>query len=428
MSTLASEVRDLSLAPQGERKIRWVAQHMKLLNAIKARFERERPFAGLRLGLSIHLEAKTAYLARVLRAGGAEVAVTGCNPLSTQDDVAAALAAPGDVRVFAWRGATPEEYEAHLTRVLETRPHLILDDGGDLVGLLHGKLAPLAEGVLGGTEETTTGVRRLKALARQGQLKFPMIAVNDAKMKHLFDNRYGTGQSTWDGILRATNVSIAGRTVVVAGYGWCGRGIALRARGLGANVIVTEVDPVRAIEAVMDGFRVMPMLRAAEEGDVFVTATGCRDVIRREHFERMKDGAILANAGHFDVEISKPDLLALSVRHEEIKPNVEAFELADGRTLYLLAQGRLVNLAAGDGHPIEIMDLSFALQALSLEHLAKHHRELGPGVHPVPEAIDRQVARMALEARGIELDALTPAQRAYLGLEPEPGPESAERA
>jgi adenosylhomocysteinase len=390
---------------------------MKLLSAIRERFERERPFAGVRLGLSIHLEAKTAYLARVLCVGGAEVAVTGCNPLSTQDDVAAALAAPGEIQVHAWRGATPEEYEQHLTRVLETGPQVILDDGGDLVNLLHGKLTHLAAGVWGGTEETTTGVRRLRSLAKKGELRFPMFAVNDAKMKHLFDNRYGTGQSTWDGIMRTTNVSIAGRTVVVAGYGWCGRGIAMRARGLGADVIVTEVDPVRAIEAVMDGFRVMSMAEAASQGDIFVTATGCRDVIRKEHFERMKDGAILANAGHFDVEISKPDLEALATVREEIRPNVEAFQMADGRTLYLLAQGRLVNLAAGDGHPIEIMDLSFALQALTLEHIVKHHEELTPGVYPVPEEIDRQVAQMALEARGIKLDVLTPGQRAYLELE-----------
>lgn len=414
---MPSGVRDLSLAPQGERKIRWAERHMKLLSAIRERFERERPFAGVRLGLSIHLEAKTAYLARVLCVGGAEVAVTGCNPLSTQDDVAAALAAPGEIQVHAWRGATPEEYEQHLTRVLETGPQVILDDGGDLVNLLHGKLTHLAAGVWGGTEETTTGVRRLRSLAKKGELRFPMFAVNDAKMKHLFDNRYGTGQSTWDGIMRTTNVSIAGRTVVVAGYGWCGRGIAMRARGLGADVIVTEVDPVRAIEAVMDGFRVMSMAEAASQGDIFVTATGCRDVIRKEHFERMKDGAILANAGHFDVEISKPDLEALATVREEIRPNVEAFQMADGRTLYLLAQGRLVNLAAGDGHPIEIMDLSFALQALTLEHIVKHHEELTPGVYPVPEEIDRQVAQMALEARGIKLDVLTPGQRAYLELE-----------
>ena len=411
---LPSDVRDPDLAPQGERKIQWAERFMKLLNAIRARFEREQPFHNVRLGLSIHLEAKTAYLARVLRAGGAEVAVTGCNPLSTQDDVAAALASTGEIAVFAHHGASPEEYEQHLTQVLETRPHVILDDGGDLVNLLHGKLSHLAEGIWGGTEETTTGVRRLKVLAQRNELKFPMFAVNDARMKFLFDNRYGTGQSVWDGIMRTTNLSIAGRTVVVAGYGWCGRGIAMRARGLGADVIITEIDPIRAIEAVMDGFRVLPMEEAAPQGDIFVTATGCRDVIRREHFERMKDGALLANAGHFDVEISKPDLYALAKSHGEIRPNVEEFELPDGRRLYLLAEGRLVNLASGDGHPVEIMDLSFALQALTLEYVAKHHEELSPVLYPVPEEIDRGVAQMALEARGIRLDALTPEQRAYL--------------
>lgn len=409
-----SEIRHPEWAPQGERKIQWAQRFLKLLGTIRERFERERPFQAVRLGLSIHLEAKTAYLARVLKAGGAEVAVTGCNPLSTQDDVAAALAASGEIAVFAHRGASPEEYERHLARVLETRPHVLLDDGGDLVNLLHGKLAPLAEGIWGGTEETTTGVRRLRALAQRNELKFPMFAVNDARMKFLFDNRYGTGQSVWDGIMRTTNVSIAGRTVVVAGYGWCGRGIAMRARGLGADVIVTEIDPLRAIEAVMDGFRVLPMEEAAAQGDIFVTATGCRDVITQRHFERMKDGALLANAGHFDVEISKPDLWKISRSHREIRPHVEEFELPDGRRLYLLAEGRLVNLASGDGHPIEIMDLSFALQALTLEYVVRHHEELAPGVYPVPEEIDRAVARMALEARGITLDVLTPEQRAYL--------------
>jgi adenosylhomocysteinase len=328
--------------------------------------------------------------------------------------VAAALAADDKIEVHARHGVTPEEYKRHLKAVLETHPHLILDDGGDLVQLLHGQLSRLAEGVWGGTEETTTGVRRLKALSKRGRLKFPMFAVNDAHMKYLFDNRYGTGQSVWDGIMRTTNLSVAGKTIVIAGYGWCGRGIAQRARGLGAEVIITEADPIRAIEAVMEGYRVMPMEEAAPQGDIFITTTGCIDVIRKEHFELMKDGAVLANAGHFDVEINKPDLEGLAVKREEVRPNIEEFTLSDGRRLYLLAQGRLVNLASGDGHPIEIMDLSFALQALTLEYIAKHHEELKPKVYPVPEEIDRKVAELELEALGVKLERLSPAQRSYL--------------
>jgi len=411
---MPSEVRDIKLASQGEQKILWAQRHMKLLNKIQRRFSAEKPFQGVRLGLSIHLEAKTAQLARTLHSGGAEVAVTGCNPLSTQDDVAAALAQEGKIAVYAWRSATAEEYEHHLSQVLKTRPQAILDDGGDLVGLLHGKLSQLASGVWGGTEETTTGVRRLRALAQQQKLRFPMFAVNDAHMKYLFDNRYGTGQSVWDGIMRTTNLSIASKTVVVAGYGWCGRGIAMRAHGLGANVIITEIDPVRAIEALMDGFRVMTLEQAAPLGDIFVTATGVRDVITEKHLKLMKDAAVLANAGHFDVEISKPDLERLSVAQSKIRPNVEEFTLKDGRHLYLLAEGRLVNLASGDGHPVEIMDLSFAVQALTLEYLVKHHSELKPGVYPVPEEIDQLVARTKLAELGIELDELSASQRAYL--------------
>lgn len=410
----SSEVYDPKLAPQGEQKIRWASRHMRLLSEIRERFASERPFEGVRLGLSIHLEAKTAYLARVLHAGGAELAVTGCNPLSTQDDVAAALAADPELLVYAKRGVTPEEYERHLTHVLATRPHIILDDGGDLVSLLHGELREWSSGVWGGTEETTTGVRRLRVLAREDRLQFPMFAVNDALMKHLFDNRYGTGQSVWDGIMRTTNLTIAGTTAVVAGYGWCGRGVAVRARGLGADVIVTEIDPVRAIEAVMDGFRVMSMEQAAPLADFFITTTGCIDVITREHFLRMKDGVVLANAGHFDVEIRKPDLEALAVERSQVRPNVEAFRLEDGRELYLLAEGRLVNLAAGDGHPVEIMDLSFALQALTLEHVVRHHEELMPGVYPVPREIDRAVAEMKLATMAITLDRLSPEQATYL--------------
>ncbi len=410
----ASEVRDPALAPQGETKIQWAERHMKLLGRIAERFARERPLAGYRVALSIHLEAKTAQLARTLHAGGAELHVTGCNPLSTQDDVAAAVAADGDISVFAKHGVDAAEYDRQLAQTLGHKPHLIVDDGGDLVRLLHGDRTDLAVDVLGGSEETTTGVRRLEALARQGHLKFPMVAVNDALTKHLFDNRYGTGQSVWDGIMRTTNLTIAGRTVVVAGYGWCGRGVAIRADGLGANVIVTEVDPVRAIEALMDGYRVMAMAEAAPQGDVFVTTTGCKDVITRDHLERMRDGTILANAGHFDVEINKDDLVSLAAERYDIRPNVEAFRLANGNELYLLADGRLVNLASGDGHPVEIMDMSFALQALTLEHLAQHHADYEPGVYPVPAEIDREVAEMELAAVGVHIDRLSQEQAAYL--------------
>ena len=406
-----SVIRDPALASSGRRKIEWARAHMGLLNRIKERFERERPFSGLKVGISIHLEAKTACLAQLLHAGGAEVAATGSNPLSTQDDVAAALAESG-VAVFAWHGATPEEYERHLNLVLDTEPDLLIDDGGDLTKLLHSGRKEIRP--LGGCEETTTGVKRLRALEREGRLRFPMFAVNDAKMKYLFDNRYGTGQSVWDGLIRTTNLSIAGKTVVVAGYGWCGRGIALRGRGLGAEVIITEVDPLRAVEAAMDGFRVLPMREAAREGDIFITATGCIDVIDKESLKLMKDGAILANAGHFDVEISKPALSELAVSRREVRPNVEEFIMEDGRRLYLLAEGRLVNLAAADGHPVEIMDISFALQALTIEYIVEHQEELEPRVYPVPEEIDRRVAELALEELGLEIDSLSEAQRQYL--------------
>lgn len=411
MKRRASEISDPGLAGSGRLKLEWAQAHMPLLGRIKERFARERPFSGVRVGISIHLEAKTACLARAFQAGGADVAVTGSNPLSTQDDVAAALAETG-VAVFAKHGVPIEEYERHLNLVLDTKPDLIIDDGGDLVRLLH--TSRQEQRPLGGCEETTTGVQRLRALEREGRLRFPMFAVNDAEMKRLFDNRYGTGQSVWDGIMRATNLSVAGKTVVVAGYGWCGKGLALRARGLGANVIVTEVNPIRALEAAMEGFRVMPMTEAAKLGDIFITATGCIDVIDEKSFQLMKDGAILANAGHFDVEISKPALTRLAVSRREVRPNVEEFRLADGRRLYLLAQGRLVNLAAADGHPVEIMDLSFALQALTAEYLLKHYEGLEPRLYPVPEEVDLQVAEMALEAMGLKIDALSPAQRRYI--------------
>ncbi|MCR4404932.1 MAG: adenosylhomocysteinase [Candidatus Acetothermia bacterium] len=406
-----AEIPDPGLAKSGRLKLEWASNHMPLLGRIKERFARERPFAGVKVGISIHLEAKTACLARAFQAGGAEVAVTGSNPLSTQDDVVAALAETG-IAVFARHGVPMEEYERHLNLVLDTKPDLIIDDGGDLVRLLH--TSRQEQRPLGGCEETTTGVQRLRALEREGRLRFPMFAVNDAEMKRLFDNRYGTGQSVWDGIMRTTNLSIAGKTVVVAGYGWCGKGIALRARGLGANVIVTEVNPIRALEAAMEGFRVVPMREAAKLGEIFITATGCIDVIDKESLELMRDGAILANAGHFDVEISLPALKGLAVARREVRPNVEEFKLTDGRRLYLLAQGRLVNLAAADGHPVEIMDLSFALQALTGEYLLKHRAGLEPRLYPVPEEIDQLVAELALRALGLEIDSLSEAQQRYI--------------
>ena len=408
-----SNIRDISLAPSGEKKIDWVRRNMPLLNGIKAEFEEEKPFAGLRIALSVHMEAKTAYLCRVLAAGGAEMHVTGCNPLSTQDDVAAAVAS-GGIDVHAWHGATSEEYEQHLMEVLESRPNIIIDDGGDLVNLTHTKLRDIIPDVIGGCEETTTGVIRLNAMAAAGELKFPMIAVNNAKCKYLFDNRYGTGQSVWDGINRTTNLIVAGKNVVVAGYGWCGRGIAMRAKGFGAKVIIAEVDPVKALEAMMDGFRVMPMADAAVIGDLFVTSTGCRDVITSEHFMLMKDGAILCNAGHFNVEVDVAWLEKNAVSSFPSKQNIMGYELSNGRTVFVLAEGRLVNLASGDGHPAEIMDMSFAIQAMSARYLAKNRDDLKPGVIYVPEEIDLDVAQRKLRYSGICIDTLSDAQKEYL--------------
>ena len=407
------EVRDISLAASGERKIQWASAHMPVLGSIAAEFSKTRPLAGLRVALSVHMEAKTAWLCRVMEAAGAEMHVTGCNPLSTQDDVAAALAA-GGMDVHAWHAATPEEYEGHLCAVLEPGPQIIIDDGGDLVHLMHTRFRRHIPGVIGGCEETTTGIHRLKAMAAAGTLGFPMMLVNDADCKHLFDNRYGTGQSVWDGINRTTNLIVAGKTVVVSGYGWCGRGVALRAKGLGARVIVTEVDPVRAIEAVMDGYAVMPMDQAAEVGEIFVTTTGCRDIIVKRHLERMRSGAILANAGHFNVEINLDDLKSLAQEVFTARQNIQGYRMADGRVLYVLAEGRLVNLASGDGHPAEIMDMSFAVQALSAQYLAEHRDSLDPGVYPVPPEIDRRIAMRKLETLGIAIDALTPEQETYL--------------
>ncbi|MGB9661035.1 MAG: adenosylhomocysteinase [Moorellaceae bacterium] len=408
-----SLIRDNSLAGSGLLKIEWVKNHMPVLNEVRRDFEARQPFRGKNIGICLHLEAKTAYLALVLKAGGANVAICGSNPLSTQDDVCAGLASMG-VTVYAWHGCTPEEYTTFIHKVLDTQPHLLIDDGGDLVHLLHTGRRELLPGIIGGAEETTTGVLRLKAMEREGALAFPMVAVNDGYCKHLFDNRYGTGQSTWDGIMRNTNLTICGKTVVVAGYGWCGKGIALRAKGLGARVIVTEVNPIHANEALMDGLEVMPMLEAARRGDIFVTATGCINVIRKEHFAVMKDGAILANAGHFDVEINKQDLKAMARGHRLARQNIEEFELPDGRKIYLLAEGRLVNIAAADGHPAEIMDLSFALQALCLDYLVKNEGQLPRKVIPVPGEIDRQVASLRLKSLGVQIDTLTAEQESYL--------------
>ena len=407
------EIRNPELWPSGALKIEWVRHHMPLLSGLEAEFRSEQPFAGCRIALSVHLEAKTSYLCKVLAAGGAQMYITGSNPLSKQDDVAAALVHDG-LNVFAWHGATPSEYEAHIRRVLEIGPNIIIDDGGDLVALMHSEYPQLIPGVIGGCEETTTGILRLRAMDRAGALRFPMMLVNDADCKHLFDNRYGTGQSVWDGILRTTNLIVAGKKVVVAGYGWCGKGVAMRAKGLGAEVLVTEVDPVKALEAVMDGFQVMPMAEAAPLGDLFITVTGCEGVITPAHFPLMKDGAILCNAGHFDVEVDVAALRREAVSCREARRNIEAYTLPGGKTLYLLGEGRLVNLAAGDGHPAEIMDMSFAIQALCARFLSEHRGEVLPRLNNVPRSIDEDVARRSLAAWNVRIDALTEAQRKYI--------------
>jgi len=416
MSTDAKQksiVADMSLAPEGHLKIDWVSAHMPVLNRIREQFEQDQPFKGLKVTIALHLEAKTAYLAKVVKAGGAEVTITGSNPLSTQDDVCAALVEDG-VTVFAKYNPDPQEYKELMIKALETKPDLLIDDGGDLVTILHSERQDLLPTVRGGAEETTTGVIRLKSLEKEGALKFPMVAVNDAFCKYLFDNRYGTGQSVFDGINRTTNLVVAGKTVVVVGYGWCGKGVAMRAKGLGANVIVTEIDAIKAVEAYMDGFAVMPMIEAAKLGDIFVTVTGNRDVIRGEHYEVMKNGAILSNAGHFDIEINKPELEALSSNVRTVRRNIEEYQLKDGRSIYLLAEGRLVNLAAGDGHPAEIMDMTFALQALALRHVNEQYQTLGNQVASVPYHLDEQVARLKLEALGMGIDTLSEEQKAYL--------------
>ena len=411
-----SRIKDINLAPSGELKIKWVERNMPVLRGIGEDFRRTKPFAGLRVALSVHLEAKTAYLCRVMEMGGAEMYVTGSNPLSTQDDVAAALAA-GGMQVFARYGCDMEEYESCLCSVLEAAPNIIIDDGGDLVHLMHTKYTNLIPEVIGGCEETTTGIHRLKAMDRAGELRFPMVMVNEADCKHMFDNRYGTGQSVWDGIMRTTNLIVAGKYVVVSGYGWCGKGVSLRAKGLGAKVIVTETDPVRALEAVMDGYEVMPMREAAKIGDMFVTVTGCSGIITTEHFETMKDGAILTNAGHFDVEVDMAGLEKLAVEKYDARHNIQGYVLPNGKTLFTIAEGRLVNLAAGDGHPAEIMDMSFAIQALSAEYLAANRGSLKPGVIPVPRELDEAVARRKLSSMGVEIDSLSREQADYLGVE-----------
>jgi adenosylhomocysteinase len=406
------QVKDKSLAPQGHLQIEWAAKHMPVLNIIKNRFEKEKPLKGQILAACLHVTKETAVLIKALIAGGAEIALCGSNPLSTQDDVAAALADSG-VHVFAWRGQNTDEYYKCIDNVLDYKPTITLDDGADLVGTLHSKRQNQIKDLKGGTEETTTGVIRLRAMENEGSLKYPIVAVNDAYTKYLFDNRYGTGQSTMDGILRATSILIAGKNFVVGGYGWCSRGIAMRAQGMGANVIVTEVQPTRALEAAMNGLRVMPMSEAAAIGDIFVTATGDLNVIRKEHMQKMKDGAIMCNSGHFNVEISIPDLESLSTGKRTIRPNMEEYSIKDGRKLYLLAEGRLVNLAAAEGHPSEVMDMSFANQALSSEFIAKSAK-LQTKVYCVPKEIDENVADLKLKSMGVKIDELSDEQKKYL--------------
>jgi adenosylhomocysteinase len=416
MATAAPQhdVKDLALAGAGVARIEWADRQMPVLAAIRERFERERPLAGYRMSACLHVTSETANLARTLTAGGADLVLCASNPLSTQDDVAAALVAEYGIPVFAVRGEDEDTYYSHINAAVDHRPHLTMDDGADVIGVLHKERRDQLGEIVGGMEETTTGVIRLKALEAQGDLGFPIIAVNEASTKHLFDNRYGTGQSTIDGIIRATNVLLAGRRFVVSGYGWTGRGVAMRARGMGAHVIVTEVDPLRALEALMDGYEVLSIERAAEVGDVFCTATGDKHVISRAALERMKDGAILANTGHFNVEIDIPALEALAVSKRQARPNVDEFELADGRRLYLIADGRLVNLAAAEGHPAAVMDMSFANQALSAEFVVQNADRLERKVYDVPEEIDREIARLKLETMGVEIDRLTEEQARYL--------------
>jgi adenosylhomocysteinase len=406
------KIKNPSLSPKGKLLTEWASMHMPVLNQIRQRFTKERPLKRIRISACLHVTKETSVLIDTLLAGGAEIALCGSNPLSTQDEITAYLAEK-DVHVYAWRGQTTKEYYWCVERVIDEKPSITVDDGADVIGTIHSKRTDALPNIKGGTEETTTGVVRLRAMAQAGALKYPIIAVNDAYTKYLFDNRYGTGQSTIDGILRATSVLIAGKNLVVAGYGWCGRGLALRARGMGASVIVTETNPVKALEAVMDGFRVMPMDEAAELGDIFVTVTGNVGVIRKEHMRKMKDGAILANSGHFNVEIDIPELESMAASKREIRPNLEEYQLKDGRRLYLLGEGRLINLAAAEGHPSEVMDMSFANQALCIEHLVRKPK-LKPKVYSVPKEIDEFVADLKLKAMNVGIDKLTKKQEKYL--------------
>jgi len=408
------DIKDISLAERGLSRIQWAEREMPVLRLIRERFSRERPLDGIRIAACLHVTTETANLMRTLQAGGADVVLCASNPLSTQDDVTASLVTTFETPTFAIKGEDNKTYYSHIKAALAHEPHITMDDGADLVSTLHTERTDLLDNVIGGTEETTTGVIRLRAMAKKGVLRYPIIAVNDAMTKHLFDNRYGTGQSTIDGIVRATNVLLAGKTLVVAGYGWCSRGIAMRARGLGAHVVITEVSPLRALEAVMDGFRVMPMMEAAKSGNIFVTSTGDINVIDKQHMEVMRDGAILANSGHFNVEINIPALEAMAVEKRRVRDFVDQYTLADGRTISLLAEGRLVNLAAAEGHPASVMDMSFANQALSVEYVVKSGTELGKQVYGVPENIDKKIARLKLEAMDIRIDALTPEQKKYL--------------
>ncbi|MCR5834430.1 MAG: adenosylhomocysteinase [Selenomonadaceae bacterium] len=412
---MKSIVRDIKLAPSGHDKIEWVKNFMPVMSAIDREFSQSKPFAGKTISITLHLEAKTAYMAEVFMHAGANVVITGSNPLSTQDDVAAALAEDG-VTVLATHGCTDKEYNDYLNKAADYAPDLFIDDGGDFTDLIHTTRRDALKNIIGGSEETTTGVLRLRALERRKELACPMIAANDAYCKFLFDNRYGTGQSTWDGIMRTTNLVVAGKTVVIAGYGWCGKGGAMRARGLGANVIITEVDPIKAIEAVFDGFRVMTMKDAAPLGDIFLTLTGDKDVINGEHYPLMKDGVMLANAGHFDVEINIPELDSQSLTRRFVRNNVEEFLQHDGRKIYLLAEGRLVNLASGDGHPAEIMDLSFAVQFFSMAHILHNHKTMENKVYYMPNEINTKIAEIKLESIGVTIDTLTEEQRKYLGI------------
>jgi adenosylhomocysteinase len=408
------DVKDTSMADQGRLRIQWAAQEMPVLSLIRKRFEKEKPLDGVKLSGCLHITTETANLAQTLAAGGADLVLCASNPLSTQDDVAASLVVNEEIPVFAIRGVDNETYYQHIHGALEHGPQVTMDDGADLVSTLHKERTDLIDDVIGGTEETTTGVIRLRAMARDGVLRYPIIAVNDALTKHFFDNRYGTGQSTIDGVVRATNILLAGKTLVVAGYGWCGRGIAMRAKGMGANVVVTEVDALKALEAVMDGFRVMPMADAAPIGDFLITATGDIHVIDKHHFEVMKDGAILANSGHFNVEINIPALEEMAVEVRQPRPGVDQYFMPDGRRLSVLGEGRLVNLAMAEGHPASVMDMSFANQALGIEYLVTHASELDNAVYPVPEDLDRQIARLKLTAMGLTIDSLTPEQQEYL--------------